>query len=200
MSARQPKQRRSQVTEDRFLRAFDELLSSKGFGGTTIDDVAELSGQTRSAFLKRFGSKQGALEVLFERYCTAASDTMLAAGRALDEAEAILPYLMSVSRQYEIILCEHRAANRAMHEHFIAKLEVHGLTKKIFRECVQLMHMVQAKFCSEGQYTEKGAWAAAQLLVTVNYNFVLEAMPAFPSDPNERHHLMARLLSICLQE
>ncbi|MCT4684544.1 MAG: TetR/AcrR family transcriptional regulator [Roseicyclus sp.] len=199
MSAKQPRQRRSQITEDRFLRAFDELLLSKGFSGTTIDEVAELSGQTRSAFLKRFGSKQGALEVLFERYCDMASETMSSAGRALDDAKAILPYLAYLSQQYEFILLQHKASNRAMHEHFLMNLEVHDLTKKIFRECVELMHMVQVRFLSDGEFTERGAWVAAQLLVTVNYNYVLEAMPAFPYDGDERHRLIANLLNTCLR-
>ena len=68
-------QSRSKLTERKFLRAFDELLRLHGFSQTTVDDVAELSGQTRSSFLKRFGSKQGALEVLFEKYCDDASAT-----------------------------------------------------------------------------------------------------------------------------
>jgi hypothetical protein len=58
---------------------------------------------------------------------------------------------------------------------------------------------IQDKFMEQGKYSDKGAWAAAQLLVTVDYNFVLEAMPAFPSDSAERHDLVADLLEAALR-
>ena len=194
-----PTQARSKLTERKFLRAFDELLRLHGLTATTIDDIAKLSGQTRSAFLKRFGSKQGALEALFAKYCEAASATMRDVVLNLDNAAKIHPILVSTSQRYEALLQTHKASNRAMHEHFLKDLEVHELTKDIFRECVEMMRHIQKHFLDERTFTDKGAWAGAQTLVTINYNYVLEAMPAFPVDYSERHHLIADLLETALR-
>lgn len=195
----EPKQTRSKLTERKFLQAFDELLRLHGFAGTTIDDVATLAGQTRSAFLKRFGSKLGALEVLFEKYCDAASATMRDVVDELGDAAKLQPILVSTSQRYEALLHTHIASNRAMHEHFMKDLEVHDLTKAIFRQSVEMMTHIQRKFLEPGTYTHKGAWAAAQVLVTIDYNYVLEAMPGFPADYSERHHLIADLLQTALR-
>ena len=192
-------QSRSKLTERKFLRAFDELLRLHGFSQTTVDDVAELSGQTRSSFLKRFGSKQGALEVLFEKYCADASATMRDIISELPNATGLHPVLMSASQRYEALLQTHKASNRAMHEHFMKDLEVHDLTKAIFRQSVEMMGHIQHKFFEQGTYTDKGTWSAAQILVTVNYNYVLAAMPALPADYSERHHLIADLLETALK-
>ena len=199
MSRSEPTQTRSKLTERKFLRAFDELLRLHGFAGTTIDDVAALSGLTRSSFLKRFGSKQGALEALFEKYCDAASATMRDVVMELDNSAKLHPVLVSTSQRYEALMQIHKASNRAMHEHFLQDLTVHDLTKRIFRECVQMMEQIQRKFLQEGTCSSNGAWAAAQLLVTLNYNHVLEAMPAFPQDYSQRHHLIADLLEATLK-
>ena len=76
-----------------------------------------------------------------------------------------------------------------MHEHFMIELKAHDLTKRIFNECVHMMKHIQANFLDESTYTDAGAWSAAQVLVTVNFNYVLEAMPALPVDYSKRHHL-----------
>ena len=117
----------------------------------------------------------------------------------LENAPSLHPTLVSTSQRYEALLQTHKAANRAMHEHFLKDLEVHELTKGIFRECVEMMKHIQKEFLDVGTYTDKGAWAAAQTLVTINYNYVLEAMPAFPVDYSERHHLTADLLEAALR-
>jgi AcrR family transcriptional regulator len=194
-----PVQARSKRTERLFLKAFDELLRIYGFSGTTIESVAQLSGQTRSSFLKRFGSKQGALEALFAQYCEAATDVMRDVVLELDNAPELHPTLVSTSQRYEALLQTHKASNRAMHEHFLKDLEVHELTKGIFLECVDMMKCIQQRCLDEGTYTDKGAWAAAQTLVTINYNYVLEAMPAFPVAYSERHYLIADLLGTALK-
>ena len=194
-----PKQPRSKLTERKFLRAFDELLGLHGFAGTTIDDVAVLSGQTRSAFLKRFGSKQGAVEALFEKNCDDASATMRDVVLELDHATRLQPVLVSISQRYEALLQTHKASNRAMHEHFFKDLEVHGLIQSIFRGSIEMMMHIQTKFLEDGTFTKKGAWSAAQTLVTLNYNYVLEAMPGFPVDYSGRHRLIADFLEIALK-
>jgi len=199
MPATKPIQARAKRTESEFLEAFEKLLARHGLAGTTIDEVADLSGKTRSAFLRRFGNKQGALEALFETYCHAARSTMRDVVLELKHAPDVHSVLFSTSQRYEDLLRVHKASNRAMHELFMQNLEVHDLTKAIFRECVDMMKHIQDKFMEQGKYSDKGAWAAAQLLVTVDYNFVLEAMPAFPSDSAERHDLVADLLEAALR-
>ena len=194
-----PTQTRSKLTERKFLRAFNELLQLRGFAGTTVDDVAELSGQTRSAFLKRFGSKQGALEVLFQTYCDAASATMRDVVLELGNGIALHSTLSTTSQRFDSLLEKHKASNRAMHEHFMIQLEVHDLTKGIFTDCVHMMKHIQKKFLDESTYTDAGAWSAAQVLVTVNFNCVLGAMPALPVDYSMRHHLIADLVETALK-
>lgn len=192
-------QTRSKLTERKFLRAFDELLRLHGFASTTIDDVAELSGQTRSAFIKRFGTKQSALEILFVQYCDDASATMRDVVHEVGNATQLHSVLTSMSQRYEALLHTHKASNRAMHEHFLIELEAHDLTKKIFRESVEMMRHIQKKFLADGSFTNDGAWSAAQALVTLNYNYVLHAMAGFPSDYSKRHHLIADMLEVALK-
>ena len=64
-----PTQSRSRNTERKFLAALDEMLRVNGYAQTTIDEVAERAGLTRASFLKRFGSKEQAVIVLFSKYC-----------------------------------------------------------------------------------------------------------------------------------
>ena len=40
-------------------------------------------------------------------------------------------------------------------------LEVHELTKAIFRQSVEMMGRIQHSFLEQGSYTDKGAWSAA---------------------------------------
>lgn len=82
---------------------------------------------------------------------------------------------------------------------FQQSLEAHDLTKKIFKECVDLMKALQARFLVAGSYTDAGAWYATQLLVTIDFNYLLRAMPALPEDHSERHELIADLLELALK-
>ena len=86
-----------------------------------------------------------------------------------------------------------------MHEHFLIELEAHDLTKKIFRESVEMIRHIQKKFLADGTFTNDGAWSAAQALVTLNYNYVLHAMAGFPSNYSKRHHLIADILEVALK-
>lgn len=92
------------------------------------------------------------------------------------------------------------SSNRAMNEHFQKRLEIHDLTKEIFKQAVELMKAIQTQFLEEGSYTDAGAWYAAQLLVTIDYNYLLKAMPAFPKDRETRHRLLADLLEVALKK
>ena len=76
MSYTPPTQARSRNTERRFLAALDELLRVNGYINTTIDDIADRAGLTKAAFLKRFGSKEQAVILLFSKYCNQVSGLM----------------------------------------------------------------------------------------------------------------------------
>jgi len=194
MTYSEPSQVRAIETEKRFLSAFKQLLQEKAFGTTTIDEIAQRAGLHRGAFLKRFGSKKSALFVLYEAYVRKAS-------AVIGSITARLPYIATayevcnqMSRELERIQKEDFSANRAMHEMFLEKLQTDPSTKRIFMETVALMRATQERFLADQPFTDVGAFAATQLLVTINYNFVLKAMPALPRDDDVRHQLIADCL------
>lgn len=195
-----PTQPRAINTERKFLRALNDLLELHGYTNTTIDDVADLAGLTKAAFLKRFGSKEQAVIVLFGKYCDQVSDLMRSLHNQLSDFQHLQFTLREMSQQFEAVLQMHLSSNRAMHEHFQQRLEVHDLTKQIFKQCVELMKDVQAQFLEKGSYTDSGAWYATQLLVTIDYNYLLRAMPAMPDDFDTRHNLVAEILEVALKK
>lgn len=194
-----PIQPRAIATEQRFLEALHDLLQQKSFGQLTIDDIAERAGLTHSAFLKRFGSKKQALLVLYERYCDKASAVMTQIARSMNAYGHIEEVCRDMSMQLEEIQQADFPANRAMHEDFLEKLQVDPRTKKIFLECVDLMRCVQRQFKPGTAPSDVGAFAAAQLLVTINYNYVLKAMPALPHDFELRHRLIGKIVAEALK-
>jgi AcrR family transcriptional regulator len=200
MSYSPPIQSRSRTTERKLLAALDELLRVNGYTNTTIDEVAERAGLTRASFLKRFGSKEQAVILLFSKYCQQVSSMMESLQNHLLDYPSLHFTLREMSQQFEAVLQMHMSANRAMHEHFQQRLEVHDLTKKIFKQSVELMKAIQTRFLVEESYTDNGAWSAAQLLVTIDYNYLLKAMPAFPKDHDARHNLLVDLLEVALKK
>lgn len=195
-----PIQPRAVATEQRFLEALHLLLQQKSFGQLTIDDIAEQAGLTHSAFLKRFGSKKQALLVLYERYCEKASSVMAHIAQTMARYESMEAVCREMSVQLEQIQLADFPANRAMHEDFLEKLEVDPRTKKIFLECVDLMRCAQRHFKPGPAASDVGAFAAAQLLVTINYNYVLKAMPALPPDFELRHRLIGKIVAEALRK
>lgn len=191
---RSPQQSRSQETERAFLSAFQRLLAEQGFASTTVNDLAKLSGHTRSAFLSRFGSKEAALFLLFDAYCVAVTALMdeiaIKVPSLVDAYESV--HLMSTS--FEVHLTQHFGSNRAMHELFLVDLKVDERTQRIFRQLVDLMRQVQKRHLPDCECTDVGAYSAAQMLVTTNYNYVLKAMPALPRDPEVRHRMIAAMV------
>lgn len=197
---RKPLQPRAIVTEQRFLDALDALLKRRSLAQLTVDEIAEHAGLTRGAFLKRFGSKKQALLLLFQRYCDACSV-------AIEEVKARLPtatdsldqVCTKISQKLEEMQRQHFSANRAINEQFMEDLLVAEPTKAAFRETVGLMRCVQQTFLRDAGATEAGAYAAAQLLLTINYNYVIRAMPALPPDPAVRHRLIGSLMVTALR-
>lgn len=195
-----PIQARAIATESRFLDSVNELLRYKSFAALTVEEIAEHAGLTASAFIKRFGTKKQALLLLWERYCDKASGVMSQIGGNLSQYPGAIDACIAMSEQLEALQTAYFPVNRAMHEDFQENLKVHPLTKKIYLECVTLMRHIQIRFMEAPTATEHQAFAAAQLLITINYNYVLKAMPGLPADPDVRHLMIARILILSLQE
>lgn len=189
-----PKQLRALESENRFLNAFDEILTQKSFGKTTIEHIASHAGLQKGAFLKRFGSKHGALIALFERYCAAALGAISDSHLRISQHTLLHDLCFELSETLEKLQRSHFSANRAMQEYFMEELEVSPQTKGIFKALVGLMQRIQSHYLADQPCSRAGAYAAAQLMVTLNYNYVLQAMPAFPADHKARHDLIANLV------
>ena len=193
-----PLQDRAKFTEQRFLDALNHLLKERSLGHLTVENIADQAGLTRSAFLKRFGSKKQALFVLWARYCNRASEEMQRVASLLPTFNSLIEACEYMSQQLEAIQMADFSANRAMHEDFQENLRVDPQTKKIFLECVELLKKAQMQFLHDSAMTEEGVFAAAQLLVTINYNYVLKAMPGLPDDPHLRHKMIGEIVALAL--
>jgi len=196
---KKPLQPRAIATEQKFLDALNYLLKEKSLGQLSIDEIADRAHQTRGAFLKRFGSKKQALFILWERYCIQASQVMANISQRLSEFACVEEACMHMSMQLEHIQTLEFSTNRAMHEDFSENLRVDPQTKKIFLECVDLMRQAQKQFNLSDTASDAGAFSAAQLLVTINYNYVLKAMPALPLHPQKRHKLIGEVVALALK-
>lgn len=181
-------------SESRFLNAFEQLLRHRSYSATTIQDIADQAGLHKGAFLKRFGTKRAALMELFERYCAVLSEATVHAHAQVGRHEQLHDLVFELSQTLEALQRQHFSVNRAMHEFFMEELAVAPQTKRIFKELVGLMQAIQSHYLKDQSCTLAGTYAAAQLMVTLNYNYVLQAMPAFPEDPKQRHALVAHLV------
>lgn len=195
---KKPTQPRAIETQQRFLNALEECLREKSFEATSIVEIAQRAGLHRSAFLNRFGDKQQALIVLFERYCDLVFDVVETLRSNLETYKTLDALCYEMSSQLERIQMAHFGANRAMQEYFYQKLETHDLVKSIFLETVGLMKSAQHKFLDESTITDQGAFAATQLLVTINFHYVMRGMPGLPKTGEERHALISKCMCAAL--
>jgi AcrR family transcriptional regulator len=195
----QPQQQRARATEQKFLIALDQCLAFKSFHETTVDDIAEAAGLHRGAFMKRFGSKKEALLVLFSRYCERAHQEIRRIRESQSTWESALLVCKETSVSLEKIQKESFACNRAMHEVFMESLKTDEQTKDIFLATVRLLREVQLRFFPENAESDSGTLAATQLLVSINYNYVLKAMPGLPRDDDQRHTLIAECMVSALR-
>lgn len=196
---KKPLQARAMETEKRFLDALNILLKKRSLAQLSIDEIADSAGLARGAFLKRFGSKKQALLILWERYCDRALAESAKIRLELPTYENAMDACAYISRQIEMIQTVDFSANRAMHEDFQEQLIIHPQTKRIFLDCVDVMRLVQRQFLDEKSFSDLGAFAAAQLVVTINYNYVLKAMPGLTADPHHRHKLIGEVVAMTLK-
>lgn len=199
MTFRPPSQPRAQLSTERFLDALKGLLEEKCYSDISIEDIAGRAKQTKSAFLKRFGTKEQSLYVLFSVYADEVSASMARLVRGLDDKTPLDELLFGMSFHFEHMLKKHFSANRAMNENFNRTLEHHPITERIFGECVEMMRVMQRRYLHEG-YSDTGAKAAAQLLVSLNFHYLLNIMPALPADQTERHRLIVDILILTLKK
>lgn len=199
MTFRKPIQKRAEISTQRFLSALDELLREKSFNDLSVVEIAERSCQTKSAFLKRFGTKEQSLFVLFSVYADEVSASMARFTKEFDEAKSLPELFFGMSFHFERMLLKHFSANRAMNENFNTNLQNHPITERIFSECVTMMQVIQQRVVKQG-YSDAGARSAAQLLVSLNFHYTLKAMPALPEDTTARHSLVAEILSVAVKK
>lgn len=195
------KQARSLDTERRFLIAFNELLAVQSFTSTSIQEIADHAGLQKAAFIKRFGTKRDALFALFDVYCDAINFLINELKDCHEKGEIDTEFsLIHLSKRFSELLGTHIASNRAMHELFLDDFETNKRTKAIFKNATDLLSSI-FKHTSKynGDIYISKVFSTTQLLVTLNYQYGIGAMPAFPADPEERHQLIARLLMTAMQ-
>ena len=197
---KKPKQARSIATEERLLSSLSELLHSNSFNKLSIDQIAKNANLERGAFLKRFGSKKQALLILWQRFCDECIEASQDFVRNLpDNPASFQDACIEMSTTLENLQLKHFPANRAINEHFMEELQVAEPTKITFMQSVEMMRFVQKKYLQETSTSDIGAFAAAQILQTINYNYAIKAMPALPQNPKIRHHLIGVLIANSLK-
>lgn len=193
MEYSKPKQSRAYQTETIFLDAFAALLQKQGFHKTTISDIADAAQMTRSAFMSRFGSKRAALTVLFRRFCDDVRATLAELHQGEAEKASLHDICFEISARYEALVRQHWGANRAMHEIFLLEGKIDDQTKEIFKATTTTLSELLIQYGIRP--TQQVVFAAVQLLVTINNNYVLMAMPGLPADHDTRQRMIAQLLT-----
>lgn len=98
---------KAEATRERLLAATKKLVMSKGFAGTTIDDVLKETGVTKGAFFYHFKSKADLADQLMRWY---AESDMKMFRMLLAEAEATyedpLDQLLKFLKDFEDYLCD----------------------------------------------------------------------------------------------
>lgn len=194
-----PQQQRAIESERRFLESMNALLKSTSYSKLSIEMIAAHSHLHKGAFLNRFGSKKQALFLLFKQYCDDCNCRIDQMNRSVPHANLSLSELcMNISATFEELLVKHFSSNRAMYECFAEELEVHELTKSIFKRTVAMMISIQKHYKFIRTDSHENAFAATQLLVTINFNSVMKAMPGLPIDSIKRHRLIGKMISEAL--
>lgn len=183
--------------EARLLASLDELLKSKAFNALTVPDIAKAAGSDKTTFMRRFGSKRNALNVLFERFCHEVQQELTVIQSMVD-SHSLSNLCFEMSARYERLVKIHFSANRAMYELFLDQLEMTDETKKIFVSTIELMEAIRFKKQPDSG-SLAGSYAATQMLVNINYNYAMAAMPGLPADDEVRHTLISDFMIRALQ-
>ena len=199
---RSPKRARAAASEEKLLNALSDLLLHESFHNVTVQMVTEKAGLSHGSFMGRFGSKRVAIERLFTRFCDDVRLVLLGLREisCVTEADAsIIAVFVEASVRYEALVRKHWGVNRAMHELFLVNGEVDDQTRSIFKDTVTTFQETFSAL-GVGAYSLPGLFAATQIMVTYNYNYVLGAMPASPKNHEMRHDQIASLMITCLKK
>ena len=98
---------KAEATRERLLAAAKKLVMSKGFAGTSIDDVLKATGLTKGAFFHHFKSKADLADQLMRWY---AETDMKMFRTLMAQAEAAhddpLDQLLQFLQAFEVYLCD----------------------------------------------------------------------------------------------
>lgn len=202
MLYRPPVQERAMKSERRFIESSKKLFAKFGVAATSIDDIASDAGLHRGAFLKRFGSKDGAKHLIVEDYCKVAVNAIAAFRCELQVGayKNIEAAMFAISNRLEAVHREQFAASRAMFEDYACGLELHIKTRDIFRALTVLVEDTDRYFNANDERGKRRYYACAQLMVFLNLEYVLSAKPAMPKDEVARHRLIASAALIALSQ
>lgn len=193
MAYRPPQQSRSRTSEDEMLAAFQSSLEKHGYLETNLEQVAAEAGLSRPGFLKRFGSKKGALIILYNRYCDECVDVLKSIRDEVSDYTNLTDFFSMLYQRTEEAQLANFAVNRAMSQDFFAELSVAEGTVEVFKAFLEVMNELQKQDYVPQAVTPAGQYAASQLIITIGLNSALGAMTGLPRDKSERVALVGHL-------
>lgn len=200
MSYRKPVQPRAIETERRFLNSARKLFKERGAVGTTIDEIAQDALLHRGAFLKRFGSKDGLKSELYKEYFHYANERLENYRNRLRQTDfaTLNEALYYASVQIEKTQVLFFPVTRIMYEDFTIDLQEKRAARTLYYKTVQLINETDLFFHPRQKRNKHGTRACAQLLITLNFEYVIEALYGFPRDAQLRHRMISAAACILL--
>ncbi len=176
------------------------LVEKQGFKKTTIEEIAELANLNKSVFLARFGSKECALYIMYSEYCRATLTEMNKCSQQIESGDfsSLSNALYHVSSNFEQLQRKYYAENRAMLEIFASDLVINSETKVIFKRLVELISTA-CKYFSKNVHSPESIFSVSQMMVTLNYNHTLKAMPGIPEQHEIRQRMFVKVFETLLQ-
>lgn len=184
-SYRPAKQKRSAKSEMKLLAAAEHLFAEKGYLGTKIADIIQLSGCSIGSFYHRFGDKEGLARVLVDRFVAETSELI----RNVDLSSNTHGNLHGMLRFFTTLafdtmtrrLGAYRAAQRlAETTPEIWWAETGGMANLANQAALQVL----PEYADEIRATDQAAAMtnAIQLILMIGLQTRLGAGPLFPKD------------------
>lgn len=197
MDIYKPARRRHAIENEQLvLASFLEELDKNGYLKTNLERVGEKSGITRPGIIRRFGSKQGVLNVLYHRYCQECVEKIETFSKNVHAFVNLDEFLINLYVATEKMHSENRAINLAMSQIFYSELVVHDGTKAVFKSFLDLFDKASKRAWYVG--SKPANFAATQLLITTSLNYSLGAMDGLPIDQAARSRLVAKMMAEAL--
>lgn len=197
MDIYKPAKRRDSIENEQLVLAkFLEELDRNGYSKTNLARVGEKSGITRPGIIRRFGSKQGVLNVLYQKYCEECTRKIGAFARDIDTFDSLDDFIVNLYVETEKMHSKNRAINLAMSQIFYSELVVHAGTREVFKSFLVLFEKAAERAWFVG--SKPGSFAATQLLISTSLNYSLGAMGGLPGDQVARSKLVAKMISEAL--